>query len=299
MNLNHWNLITKHLTGEISSEEKNELLKWTDKSPVNAGLLKKAEKLWELSGEYNVEFKPDKKKGWEELKARIMAESADVRVPVQNRFKWIRVAAAVLLIVGTSFVLKMVFEGAFMPESAVYQKPTVYSKPIVYICVETTDSTNVFYLPDSTKIWLNKNSSLLYPEKFVGELRDVNLNGEAFFEVVSDTANPFIVYAGNMQIKVLGTSFNVKAYEDEDEVEVIVVEGKVEFSSAYERGGKKVNLEADEKATYKKKKSIYIKEKYKSEGFKLRLKGIGKKVKRFIRRISKKLTRNKKKNKKE
>lgn len=298
MNLNYWNLIAKHLTGEISSEEKKELLKWTDKSPSNAELLEKAEKLWELSGTYNFEFKPDRKKGWEELKAKIMAESADVRAPVQNRRKWFRVAAAVLFLVGVGSILKTVFEEDMLSKPAVYSEPIVYSKPIVYICVETTDSTNVFYLPDSTKIWLNKNSRLLYPEKFAGELRDVNLYGEAFFEVVSDTANPFIVYAGNTQIKVLGTSFNVKAYEDEDEVEVIVVEGRVEFSSTYEKGKKKVNLKVNEKATYKKKESIYIKEKYESKGLKLRLKGIGKNVKKFIRRISKKLKRNKKKNNK-
>ena len=297
MGSNYWNLIAKHLTGEISSEEKNKLLKWSDSDPDNAELLKKAEKLWELSGQHNFEFSPNKKQDWLELKDKILAESPEFRTPTQNRngVKWFRIAAAMVLLFGVSFILKLVVQQDVVPEQVVYSEPIIYSTPVVYICVETTDSTNVFYLPDSTKIWLNKNSRLLYPEEFSGALRDVELTGEAFFEVVRDTVKPFIVYAGSMQIKVLGTSFNIKAYDEGDEVEVIVIEGKIEFSSRYRRDAKKVVLVIDEKATYKKKENTYTKEKYEGKGFKWRLKDIGKEINQFIRRISKKLKGSKKK----
>jgi len=298
MKKKYWDLIVKHCTEETSPTEEKELNEWIKESETNGEMFKKAEKLLRLSEGLFETYAPDTAKEWEKLSVKIEVEAKETRVINLWQRHRRGVAAAVLLLVGIGFVLKTVLEENMVPEPAVYSKSIVYSEPIVYICVETTDSTNVFYLPDSTKIWLNKNSRLLYPEKFVGEVRDVSLSGEAFFEVVGDTANPFIVYAGNTQIKVLGTSFNVKAYGDEDEVEVIVVVGKVEFSSRYEKEGKKVILEVDEKAIYKKKERTYIKEKYEDKGFKWRLKDIGKDIKRFIRSISKKLKRNKKKNKK-
>ena len=302
MDSNSWSLIAKHLTGEISSDEKIELLKWANKSPDNAELLKKAERLWELSGKFNFALKLDKERDWAALKDRILAESTQEHAPVQNqnRYRWVKIAASLILLMGVGFILRTFLEEDVMSDLAdqseiiTYSEPILYSVPIVYICVETTDSTNMFYLPDSTSVWLNKNSSLLYPEKFTGEVRDVQLVGEAFFKVVRDSLNPFIVGAGNTQIKVLGTSFNVRAYEEDNEVEVIVVEGKVEFSSLYRQVEKKVILEGDEKATYQKKEQTYTKEKYEARGFKWRLRDIGHDVNQFIRTISKRLRGNKK-----
>ena len=300
MELNYWNLIAKHVTGELSLEEKQELLSWAEKDIGNAELLKKAERVWELSGDYNFEFSPDKRQDWEEFKDKILAASSEASESIENqvRFKWFGIAASVLLLVGVGFIFKTILTEDEVLEPIVYSEPIIYSDPVVYICVEATDSTNVFYLPDSTRIWLNKNSSLLYPEKFIGAIRNVKLTGEAFFEVVSDTTHPFIVYAGNTQVKVLGTSFNIKAYQDQNEVEVIVVEGRVEFSARFQPHGKKVIVEVDEKAIYNRREKVYIKEQFENKSVKWRLKDIGNDINRFIRTISKKLGGGKKKSKK-
>lgn len=82
-------------------------------------------------------------------------------------------------------------------------------------------------LSDGTKVILNAGTVLTYPITFVSDQREVEVKGEAFFEVVSDKEHPFIVYADDVQVKVLGTKFNVKAYEDEENVEVALVEGRV------------------------------------------------------------------------
>lgn len=81
-------------------------------------------------------------------------------------------------------------------------------------------------LPDGSIVWMNVLSTVIFPEKFRGEERKIQLLGEAFFEVVKDTDKPFIVITTGVATKVLGTSFNVKAYEKEN-IEVTVSTGKV------------------------------------------------------------------------
>ena len=88
-------------------------------------------------------------------------------------------------------------------------------------------------LSDGTRVWLNAASSLTYPEVFQDRERVVELTGEAFFEVKPDTALPFIVKTQGMRVKVLGTTFNVKAYPDELKLYTTLVEGKVEVFSDY------------------------------------------------------------------
>jgi transmembrane sensor len=82
-------------------------------------------------------------------------------------------------------------------------------------------------LSDGTKVWLNNASSLKYPASFVGSTREVQLEGEAYFEVAHNSSSPFLVKSGNMTIRDIGTSFNVKAYADERLAKVTLIEGGV------------------------------------------------------------------------
>ena len=86
-----------------------------------------------------------------------------------------------------------------------------------------------FNLADGTKVWLNSGSSLQFPSRFIGDFRKVKLIGEAFFEVTKNEKQPFQVNAKNLKIEVLGTSFNVVNYEDEQQTDVVLVEGKVKL----------------------------------------------------------------------
>ena len=89
----------------------------------------------------------------------------------------------------------------------------------------------VLTLPDASKVWVNSNSKLEY---VVGnkDLREIKLNGEAFFKVSRNTARPFVITFSNYKIEVLGTSFNVKALENSDIIETSLVEGSVKISGA-------------------------------------------------------------------
>lgn len=85
-----------------------------------------------------------------------------------------------------------------------------------------------FRLPDGSTGWLNGGSSLKYPTQFIGKSRDVELKGEAYFDVISNQKKPFIVSTGNINVKATGTSFNVMAYADEQIIEVTLKNGQIE-----------------------------------------------------------------------
>lgn len=91
----------------------------------------------------------------------------------------------------------------------------------------------VVILGDGTKVWLNAQSSLRYPIKFSGKERKVILEGEAYFEVTKNKKAPFIVETrDNMSVEVLGTSFNVKSYRDQNDIETVLAEGSVKVNSS-------------------------------------------------------------------
>lgn len=85
-------------------------------------------------------------------------------------------------------------------------------------------------LPDGTNAWLNAASSITYPTAFTGDLRDVKITGEVYFEVAKNPAKPFIVEAGKMKVEVLGTHFNVNAYAAEPMIRTTLLEGAVKVS---------------------------------------------------------------------
>ena len=111
-------------------------------------------------------------------------------------------------------------------------------------------------LSDGTIVYLNSESELRYPVNFVGRDRRVYLSGEAYFDVVQDEAHPFIVDMGNSSVRVLGTSFDVRAYADEDEVLTTLVQGSVKFSARKEF----VTLEPGKHAVLGKSGSIETRE---------------------------------------
>lgn len=90
-------------------------------------------------------------------------------------------------------------------------------------------------LPDGTRIYLNAGTTLRYPDHFAGGSREIFLSGEAYLEVSRDTSRPFIVRTDDMDVRVLGTVFNVNAYPDGSYVRTTLVEGKVETSCGGER----------------------------------------------------------------
>lgn len=112
--------------------------------------------------------------------------------------------------------------------------------------------TMIVKLEDGSKVWLNSDSKLIYPEHFNGKSRNIKLVGEAYFEVVHLAKQPFTIESERVKTVVLGTSFNIRAYPGNKKVEVTVLTGKV---AVYTPNGKKetfskVYVTPDQKVTY-------------------------------------------------
>ncbi len=104
-------------------------------------------------------------------------------------------------------------------------------------------------LPDGTQIWLNSNTKINYNKEFNEKTREVILDGEAFFDVAKDKSRPFIIHTKAMDIKVLGTAFNVKAYDGDKTTEASLVHGSIE-ASFVDRPNEKIILKPHEKIVF-------------------------------------------------
>lgn len=104
---------------------------------------------------------------------------------------------------------------------------------IAYHTVETPSKGQYrIVLPDGTKVWVNSESSLKFPTRFAGAAREVELDGEAYFEVAKDSSRPFFVQSKSQKVEVLGTHFNIKSYRDEPYEKTTLLEGAVKVSYA-------------------------------------------------------------------
>ena len=106
----------------------------------------------------------------------------------------------------------------------------------------------VLVLADGTTVWLNAGSRLVYPASFTGKTREVQLEGEAFFDVAQQTHQPFFVHTGKITVRVLGTRFNVKAYREDAQVSATLISGKIQVI-LNEDPEKKILLSPHEKLT--------------------------------------------------
>jgi len=147
--------------------------------------------------------------GWAHLAERLNAAPAVVR---HMRWKWVA-AAAVVILIGAG-----VYRWKGEPvQTAMYRSTQVeYGKKTMLV------------LEDGTQVWLNAGSRLLYPKAFTGKTREVQLEGEAFFDVAENARQPFFVHTGKITVRVLGTRFDVKAYKGDEKISATLISGKIQ-----------------------------------------------------------------------
>lgn len=225
--ITNWEQLAAYLSGNLTQTEKQEIEAWINASAENQKEFQKIEKLWNASNAASA-INLDIDKAWNKVNAKAAIN------PVKERKLWnsnylIRIAA--VLIVG-------------LISWALY---SYFSNPLIDF--RTNDQVASLTLEDGSKITLNGNSSVKYPKHFKGDTREINLEGgEAFFEVAKNPQKPFIIHTSTTDVKVLGTSFNVKTSK-EGNVEVIVNTGIVAVTPALNQDSKVV-LKHDERAYY-------------------------------------------------
>jgi ferric-dicitrate binding protein FerR (iron transport regulator) len=210
-----WLLIAKHLGNELDDTQKKQLSLWLAESEENRKELSNAEKIWELSNTTDSDIF-DTTMGWNKLENRIRQDQSGQQIDRKRIFMQpMRIAASLLVLVGLGILIYW-----FMGTSK-YIKVTAEAQKILSPLV----------LPDGSKVYLNTGTTIKYPKSFTNSAtRNVELSGEAFFEVSHNANQPFIIQTSHARVKVLGTSFDVAAYQSSDSVKVVVETGTVELS---------------------------------------------------------------------
>jgi transmembrane sensor len=219
-----WDVILKHLEGTSNITEEKQLNEWLSNRPENGKILAEITKIWETPDrplpQLDIESawqKCNEQAGIREMSSKHLSNRKVKMDPVQFLTqllgsKILKYAAVILIGVLIPFLISRVIKSEKWTE----------------IKVLNTEKM-VLRLSDDTKVTLDAGSTLRYPEKFNDRKREVYLTGEGYFEVTFQPEKPFTLFASDAIITVLGTRFNVRAWniQPEKKVEVTVAEGKV------------------------------------------------------------------------
>jgi len=246
MNLNiPWHLVTKYLRKELSQPEEQELDNWRKSSELHSLIYEEIisdKHIQDLlkAGKWN-----DTSAEWQAILKRI--EPSANKYSLSRRKLGLAISAA-----ATILVLLSVAAGYFFIRYSDLKKQQTHG--YTYIFSPRGQRTRVI-LPDSTKVWLNSESSLKYAANYNSEIREVTTEGEAFFQVQKNPGKPFYVNVDEIKIKVYGTSFNVKAYPEDKSIETTLIEGKLSISSLLPQNGiaNEIFLKPNEKCIYMRK----------------------------------------------
>lgn len=212
--------IIRYLDGDISNEEKSHLAQWIKSSEANTAFYSEVKDTWEATI-VNANKVAGSDMEWQKFKSRIQKGQKQVIHYSQRLVRtWQSVAA--LLVMLLSITGWMLFQNI--------QQSKVLAAGVIKTVVPMGEKSQVI-LPDGTIVWINSGSELTYSNAFGLHARDVQLKGEAYFEVTKDAELPFRVMTKDCQIKVLGTQFNVKAYDDNSFTETALAEGSVALTS--------------------------------------------------------------------
>jgi ferric-dicitrate binding protein FerR (iron transport regulator) len=221
-----YTLIGKYLEGIASPGEKEQVDKWINESAGNKAEFQRIEKIWNLaeSGGSGRDVSVNTENAWKKLQGRILDEDVRQRILSGQMRKDGRTSRIIYYLSGIAAVIVIAL-GFYALYNTLIKKPELIDVVAENEIMETV-------LPDKSSVTLNENTTITYPESFVKDKRVVELKGEAFFDVKRNPDRPFIIQVPEAIIEVLGTSFNVRALEQEPEVSVTVRDGKVMLSDA-------------------------------------------------------------------
>jgi ferric-dicitrate binding protein FerR (iron transport regulator) len=241
--------ILKYLSEELSDSDMLWFKKQLLKSEENRKLFKDMRKIWLSVGMEQNADDYDIDEAINKFKSRIEEDkkksNKQFQMPVLNAkmTSFLRLTAVIIcfvaLSVTTYFIGKQSDSG---------------SQPITVSC-DLGDRSKVI-LPDGSKVWINSGSKIIYNNANTEGNRIVELSGEGYFEVVKNKEQPFIVKSGINEVVVLGTSFNVKAYHDDENIETSLIEGSVEIRNINSKNKKSVLLIPGEQAIFSKKNKL-------------------------------------------
>ena len=246
-----WSLIEKVLTARASQDEMRKFQEILLRDEQLLEVFTVVQRNWAKASELEPFEKIDIKADWEKVYAEITSRKGSATAGEHNTRKQnartrhiilrqMRYAAAVAMLIVASAVFYWLGSRTHDLSVVAYN----------YIEAPMGSRTQVT-LPDGSTVWLNAGSSIKYPSNFNLANRDITLDGEAFFDVQKQDI-PFVVYAMDVAFRVLGTEFNLKAYDDDNTIEATLVSGSLRIEDAYEERTRfrEMVLEPNQKATF-------------------------------------------------
>ncbi len=248
-----WQLAAKKMAGEASPEEIRELEMLLKEDPDLHYALQNISDIWNLAVKQNANGNEAYSRHEKRMKeAGILnddksteSEEFERSVPVRKKSRgwWISSVAAFIIVLAFAFYLINVRSSGSVDETQIVQteKNEISTR---------NGSRSKITLPDGSQVWLNAGSKLGYSKAFGTGSRQVDLSGEAYFDVVHNADLPFIIHTQQVEIRVLGTAFNVKSYPGDKQTETSLVRGKVEIR-ILNRPGETIILKPTEKLVVK------------------------------------------------
>jgi transmembrane sensor len=248
-----WFLIARQLSGEITDAESGELQESLQKHPDKHHLFDILHSYFILphdSDERNSEISQDYEKRFRRIIEsgeynQDLSSFSEIKPAItHSRNKWWQYAAVIVCIVSLAGLgLYYIRQQKTTTENIADKANEIISK---------SGARTKLLLPDGSQVWLNSGSKLKYLNDYNKILREVDLEGEAYFDVVKDLGHPFIVHASSLNIKAVGTAFVVKSYPQDETVEATLLRGIIEISRKDYPDGSKVILKPNEKLIFSK-----------------------------------------------
>ena len=233
--------IRRYLDGLYSKSEVSDLLKSMQDRDMQSAFEEISDEIWEESMKYQPYVCDMEHEQYKQEAARLLKKIERRPLRKVKCMRWVAVCAVLLMVgIGVPYI------------------QFGRSEKILYTEVSTSfGEKKEWVLPDGSVVNMNACTTLKYPEHFDGKERKIELNGEAYFQVMRNEKKPFIVRTSDFDVKVLGTSFDVKAYPDNEIAQISVESGKVEvdLSDAMMR------LVADEQVQINTASNEYVKKK--------------------------------------
>jgi ferric-dicitrate binding protein FerR (iron transport regulator) len=242
--------LVQYLNGTVDESLINEIEKWIKTSRENYDFFNRLKDIWKNQEDLSSLLVDNRMSDWKKVaiacKDEKPAERPSKKIHVS--LWWRRIAAAILLLV---FSALGYFAGMIKQSN-----PARLATSGMHEITVPEGVKSKLKLSDGTILWINAGTTIRFPNSFVGATRDIWLDGEAYFEVSKDKAHPFYVHTSDVDVKVYGTKFNLKAYNDEDIFEATLIEGLVslETRNMLNKVKEEVFLEPNHKAVYLKKK---------------------------------------------
>lgn len=214
-------ILARFLMGECTEDELREVNAWMDESKENTRELFRLEEVYHLGKIGCTSDEKEVEKAETRLFKRLEQEKAKQH-KVRRIYGWMRYAA--------------MFIGVFVLGGMGYLLYQNYDQEEPLLAITTQDTIKELKLPDGTRVWLNKNTTLKYPRDFSATGRKVYLEGEGYFEVKRNPDRPFIVQSEAMQVRVLGTVFNFKSDKVNMSAVATLLKGEIEVKGNHEEG---------------------------------------------------------------